>query len=166
MIAEEQGRHCLACSKTVVDFTNWEADDILNYLKAKSKERVCGRFNTAQLDNNEIAETEQLVQTIWQSAMPLLRKIAAVIVLCFGLLNAGDANAQKKMGKVACPKPERTEQMQGEIAIKADTVQQIKLPRLDTMNTRPQIMGIIAPYHPKKVKVTKPASVKKKSSGK
>lgn len=163
MLPEQQGRHCLACSKTVVDFTEWQADDILQYLKQKNTEKVCGRFNLNQVEQDTPAESGHLIQKVWQSRMPLLRKIAAVIVICFGLLSGNDAMAQKRMGKVACPKPNPTEQvhMTGEVAMQPDTVKQVPPVQVDTARPRPQIMGMVAPYTPKKKAVLKPAPVKK-----
>lgn len=158
MLPEQQGRHCLACCKTVVDFTGWEMADIQNYLKQRSSERVCGRFNNDQVTTASEGNNKKLLSHVMQANIPILRKIAAVIILCFGLLSTEDASAQKKMGKVACPKPERTEQLQGEIAIQQpDTAKQQVPPRVDSLTPQLQVMGIIAPYHPpvKKGKPTK-----------
>lgn len=148
MLPGQQGRHCLACSKTVVDFTNWEAHDILIYLQQKSNEKVCGRFNQDQVMTEPGLEHEQLVQSVLQARMPLLRKVAAVIVICFGMLHGNDANAQKIVGKVACPKPAPKEQLQGDIVIvQPDTMKHNQPVISDTV--KPQIMGMIAPYKPK-----------------
>ncbi len=46
-----QGRICSSCNKSVVDFTSWPDEDIIRYLQKHSKERVCGRFNHAQLQS-------------------------------------------------------------------------------------------------------------------
>jgi hypothetical protein len=167
MLPEQQGRHCLACSKMVVDFTDWQSDDILQYLKQKSSEKVCGRFNVSQIEHNAVPESEQLIQKIWQSRMPLLRKIAAVIVICFGLLSGDDAMAQKRMGKVASPKPNTTEQvhMTGEVAMQPDTVKQVPPIQVDTARPQPQIMGMVAPYTPKeKTVILKAVPAKKVKS--
>ncbi len=104
MLPEEQGRFCLSCSKTVIDFSTWEPDDILNYLRSRKEERVCGRFNTTQV-TEPLPPREQLLEGVIQTRMPLLRKIAAVIVLCFGLLHAGDSQAQHIKGKVRAAEP-------------------------------------------------------------
>ena len=160
MLPEQQGRHCLACCKTVVDFTHWEADDILVYLQQKKSEKVCGRFNQDQVMEGPLFQNEHLVQSVMQARMPLLRKIAAVIVICFGLLG-GDAYGQKIKGKIACPKPTRTEQLQGEIAIQPDTAKQHQPVIADT--TKPQIMGMVMPYQPKEQKAIKKTTIRKKN---
>jgi hypothetical protein len=163
MLPEQQGRHCLACSKTVVDFTDWEADDIMTYLQQKSSEKVCGRFNQDQVTGTSDFQNEQLVQSILQAHIPLLRKIAAVIVICFGLLQGSNANAQKIVGKVAYPKPIPKEQLQGDVVIvQPDTAKHNQPVITDTI--KPQIMGMIAPYTPKKEKVIKKETIRKKKA--
>ena len=48
MSSTENGRHCIACKKTVIDFTNWEIEDIQKYLNQKN-ETVCGHFKSLQV---------------------------------------------------------------------------------------------------------------------
>lgn len=160
MLPEQQGRHCLSCSKTVVDFTNWEANDILVYLQQKSNEKVCGRFNQDQVLETADFRNEQLVQSVMQARMPLLRKIAAVIVICFGLLQSTSVHAQKIVGKIACPKPVPAAQLQGEPVLQPDTTKHNQPVIIDT--AKPQIMGMIAPYLPKEHKVIKKETIRKK----
>jgi hypothetical protein len=160
MLPEQQGRHCMACSKTVVDFTNWEANDILVYLQQKNSKKVCGRFNQDQVIETPKSENEYLIQSVLQARMPLLRKIAAVIVLCFGLLQGGDTNAQKIVGKIVCPRPTPKEQLLGEPALQPDTIKHNQPVIVDTF--KPQIMGMVAPYQPKEQKVIKKETTRKK----
>ncbi len=47
MEQKEQGRHCLHCSKTVIDFSVMTSDEIIGYLANKTN--VCGRFGEQQL---------------------------------------------------------------------------------------------------------------------
>ena len=159
MLPEEQGRFCLSCSKTVVDFSTWEPDDILNYLHNRKEERVCGRFNNTQVAVPLPPREHLLDQVIRSTHMPLLRKIAAVIVLCFGLLSAGDAEAQHITGKVKAP--EGTHTPVNVIPAKDTTVV------LDTVKFEPQIMGIIA-MPPREIqkdpKATKSKETKKKTT--
>lgn len=51
MTPKEQGRHCDACNKTVIDFTKKTDEQIIKTLEANGK--LCGRFKTQQL-NREI----------------------------------------------------------------------------------------------------------------
>lgn len=85
MSLENQGRHCLKCSKTVIDFTGWEATDIAAYLEVNEKNKVCGRFNTLQL-NIPIAETPDLyLKKIYYANVSIFKKIAAIFFIAFGL---------------------------------------------------------------------------------
>ena len=49
MTPNEQGRHCLSCQKTVVDFTLMSDQEVLQYISTASSS-VCGRFNNDQLN--------------------------------------------------------------------------------------------------------------------
>ena len=44
------GRHCLNCQKNVVDFTQMERHEILEYLYLHKNESVCGRIYKNQID--------------------------------------------------------------------------------------------------------------------
>jgi hypothetical protein len=48
MTPRNNGKHCNACNKTVIDFTTWEVEDIKTYLKSKN-ENVCGHFKALQV---------------------------------------------------------------------------------------------------------------------
>lgn len=50
MTVDEKGRFCNVCSKSVVDFTNKTDTEIHSILMEKTKEKVCGRFNTNQIE--------------------------------------------------------------------------------------------------------------------
>lgn len=56
MTPNEQGRFCLSCSKTVVDFSMMTDKELLNYFSTASQ-HVCGRFSDDQL-NKDIKATE------------------------------------------------------------------------------------------------------------
>jgi hypothetical protein len=49
MTPNEQGRHCMACQKTVVDFTLMSDQEILDHI-TRATSSVCGRFNNEQLN--------------------------------------------------------------------------------------------------------------------
>lgn len=51
MTPKEQGKHCAACNKTVIDFTKQTDEQIIKTFEASGK--LCGRFKTQQL-NREI----------------------------------------------------------------------------------------------------------------
>lgn len=45
-----EGKHCTICSQSVTDFTGWTKEEILVYLRARSNERICGRFENRHLE--------------------------------------------------------------------------------------------------------------------
>jgi hypothetical protein len=51
MTPNEQGRHCMSCQKTVVDFTMMSDKEVLAYF-TKTTSHVCGRFANDQLQRD------------------------------------------------------------------------------------------------------------------
>ncbi len=51
MISGEKGNYCTACEKTVIDFTKFSDKEIYVFFQ-KNTEKVCGKFNSDQLDRN------------------------------------------------------------------------------------------------------------------
>lgn len=49
MTVVQQGRHCMSCNKTVVDFTNMSDREILHHIANAGGSRVCGRLNPDQM---------------------------------------------------------------------------------------------------------------------
>jgi hypothetical protein len=84
MSVENQGRHCMKCCKTVIDFTSWEASDIAAYLNVNGQTKVCGRFNPSQLDT-PITETPEVhLKQIFFANVSIFKKIAAIFLIAFG----------------------------------------------------------------------------------
>jgi hypothetical protein len=77
MTAKEQGRHCNVCSKTVVDFTAWQPQEILLHFKANKN--VCGRFTTDQL-NEPIPTQEDFAKQIAYFNISTVKKMAAIFL--------------------------------------------------------------------------------------
>ena len=50
MHPREQGRHCDACDKTVIDFTDKSEKEIGEYFAEHAHERICGHFRKDQVD--------------------------------------------------------------------------------------------------------------------
>jgi hypothetical protein len=98
MTANEQGRHCLQCCKTVVDFTSKEPEEILQYLKNHTGQGVCGRFTSAQI-NTPIAVTEEMTFHIFTSSLSYFKKIAALILITFGILVTSADKGFSQTGK-------------------------------------------------------------------
>jgi hypothetical protein len=79
MTPNEQGRFCGSCQKTVVDFTNFSAEDIQNYFTKHYGQKVCGRFKQQQLNSIDI----QIPSVIFNQ-IPASRKFALALLLVFG----------------------------------------------------------------------------------
>ena len=80
------GRHCAACQKTVVDFTQKTDAEILAYL-AGAAGPACGRFRAGQL-------ARPLQVATPGGAAPRWRAWLAALVAAGGALGAGRAAAQ------------------------------------------------------------------------
>jgi hypothetical protein len=127
MTSNEQGRHCLQCCKTVVDFTNKEPEEIMQYLQAHATKSVCGRFTAAQI-NMPIVVTEEMTFHIFNSSLSYFKKIAALILITFGIIVS---SANKGFSQTT----------------KLDTIQNIEKP--DTGFISPMMVGEVmyAPAH-------------------
>ncbi|WP_123985195.1 hypothetical protein [Taibaiella soli] len=106
MTPNENGRHCDSCCKTVVDFTNWPLEDIAQYLQQNGKGNVCGHFRASQL-NTPFETPEILANKVWQTNIPLHRKIAAVIVLFFAV-TVSSCGTKDTTGKPKQPTTQNT----------------------------------------------------------
>ncbi|MDJ1498780.1 carboxypeptidase-like regulatory domain-containing protein [Cytophagaceae bacterium DM2B3-1] len=51
-----QGRHCLSCQKTVIDFTQMSQKELVTFFKNR-QDSVCGRFRDDQLNRSLSVET-------------------------------------------------------------------------------------------------------------
>lgn len=71
MQPKAQGRHCLSCEKTVVDFTAMTDVELINFFSNK-KDNVCGRFTTEQLDRDILIPKKKIhwVKYFFQFALP------------------------------------------------------------------------------------------------
>jgi hypothetical protein len=85
MKPNNNGRHCNVCSKSVVDFTNWQTNQILLYFETNTN--VCGRFKVNQLDE-PLPTIEDFVKQISYFSIPFLKKIAAIFLFVFIILGS------------------------------------------------------------------------------
>lgn len=77
MNPQDKGRFCNACEKVVVDFTLMTNGEIVKFFNDASNSKVCGRFNSYQL--NRPLEAEHKIPES-HSFFKHLRKIAAIVV--------------------------------------------------------------------------------------
>lgn len=85
MQPNEQGRFCGVCCKTVMDFTNWQPQDIAQYLIDHAAEKPCGRFKQNHL--NITINISDILPHVKKWEVPYLQKLTAVILVCFVLTN-------------------------------------------------------------------------------
>lgn len=89
MQVKNNGRHCGACNKTVIDFTQWEVEEIKAYLKNKN-ERVCGHFMTLQTAIQRPKHHQYLVELYYKTndkvKIPFLRKCILMSIVFFMFL--------------------------------------------------------------------------------
>lgn len=86
MTPNEQGRHCMSCQKTVVDFTFMSDQEILHHISTASS-HICGRFDNNQL-NKTYEEKKAPKPSYWRYAWNM-------VVATF-LLTGNAAMAQSK----------------------------------------------------------------------
>lgn len=80
MTPDNTGRHCNACSKSVIDFTVMSDEEVKYFfLNKKEDEKVCGRFKQTQLHCIVI----ELPQNIFHMQMPLWKKFLAACLVVF-----------------------------------------------------------------------------------
>ena len=80
MAPNEKGRYCSACSKTVIDFTNYSDQEIADYFIARNGQSVCGRLFRQQIDRIRI----EVPETIFISRQPSWKKFLVICLLVFG----------------------------------------------------------------------------------
>ena len=44
MTPNKNGRYCISCNKNVIDFTNMNQNQILEFLNSKKNEKICGKI--------------------------------------------------------------------------------------------------------------------------
>jgi hypothetical protein len=139
-----EGRHCASCCKTVVDFTDWKLEDIIAYLKS-TNQNVCGRVQATVVApiSPALNVGPSLLKRIATAPLSTVRKIAAIIVLLFGVNYQTNAQSKEKtpkptrqdipkrpviMGGLLPPKPTQprpdsfsTNTIKGEITIETDS---------------------------------------------
>lgn len=114
MTAEEKGRFCQSCHKTVYDFTKSSDRQIIAHLDAHPK--TCGRFLASQLDRNLVIPQQK--NTFWTATF-------AGFISLF-VFESQHASAQTKQQSVhtyrAKYNREPVLQKKGEVQIKTDSI--------------------------------------------
>jgi hypothetical protein len=145
MTAEEQGRFCHSCSKTVTDFSNMSDTQILKIL-SKSSGDLCGRFANDQLHRSIAIPATPAKKTIWAYMLSML--------LPLGIWNK--VKAQKEtLGKpaiiekvdikkdAASPKTKKDCDTLGKEIVNSKSINNMT----DTTNMYGVTMGLMVGYH-------------------
>lgn len=97
MSPKDNGRFCLSCTKTVVDFTKMLPEEIQHYFN--SNQNICGKFKNTQLDEITIQIPSQVFYT--QTHYHKMFLLALFAVMGSSLFSCQDKNGNKqKIDKV------------------------------------------------------------------
>ena len=94
MTPKENGRFCLSCSKTVVDFTAMLPDEVQHFFIENQNNKVCGRFKKSQLDTITIQIPSRILYT--QTHYHKLFLLALFIAMGTTLFSCKDENGNKQ----------------------------------------------------------------------
>lgn len=80
MTPDQTGRHCSACAKSVIDFTNMSDEEVKHFfINKKEDERICGRFKQTQLHRIVV----ELPPNIFNMRIAYWKKFLAACLLVF-----------------------------------------------------------------------------------
>ena len=121
MTPNEQGSFCLACQKTVVDFSNKTTAEIKSFFNSiATTEKVCGRFKEDQLTELSF---DDFFTRFKNWILP--KKLAVIMYFVFGmaLFSCQTTHHEQVMGKVAYEEPIDNASLDTKSFIAKDTVE-------------------------------------------
>ena len=83
MHPREQGRHCDACDKTVIDFTDKSEKEIGEYFAEHADKRICGHFRKSQLHEKPSRLQAFLLQLHGTATHNIKRQTLRAVALFF-----------------------------------------------------------------------------------
>ncbi|WP_412561814.1 energy transducer TonB [Winogradskyella sp. MIT101101] len=94
MTPNEKGRFCQSCSKTVVDFTKMNTDEIQDYIHNNRNQRICGHIKQSQLDTINL----KIPETIFNQKLSFHRVFILALLFSMGLtlFNCEDEKGKAK----------------------------------------------------------------------
>lgn len=99
MTPKDNGRFCMSCSKTVVDFTTMLPDEVQHFFVQNQNTNICGRFKKSQLDTITIQIPSQVLYT--QRHYHKMFLLALFIAMGTTLFSCADKDGNKqKIDKV------------------------------------------------------------------
>ncbi len=89
MTANEKGRHCASCNKTVIDFSDYTDKELVNFFKTMP-EGICGHIPAYKLDT--------LLMDGTKNRNPFFKKLfwGTAIASWFGVVNKAEATNTPK----------------------------------------------------------------------
>ncbi|MCR4031660.1 MULTISPECIES: hypothetical protein [Flavobacterium] len=94
MTPNENGRFCLSCSKTVIDFTDMLSEDIQQFFIQNNNQKVCGRFRKSQLDSITVQIPDRILYS--QTNYRKMFLLALFIAMGTTLFSCADKDGKKK----------------------------------------------------------------------
>jgi len=94
MTPDATGRFCLACNKSVIDFTNKPPEEIQHFFLKNQNKEICGRFKNSQLDVVSIQIPSQVLFSQTQYHKMFL--LALFVVMGTSLFSCATVNGDKQ----------------------------------------------------------------------
>lgn len=94
MITEEKGKFCQSCSKTVVDFTKMNVNDIQDYIHNNRNQHICGHIKQSQLNAINLKIPLSVFNQTWNFHRLFL--IALLLAMGTSLLSCSDEKGNIK----------------------------------------------------------------------
>ncbi|MBC3846045.1 energy transducer TonB [Winogradskyella echinorum] len=94
MTPNEKGRFCQSCSKTVVDFTKMNVNEIQDYIQLNKDKRICGHIKQSQLNSINL----KVPESIFNQHLNFHRLFLLALLLTMGmtLLSCEDEKGKTK----------------------------------------------------------------------
>jgi hypothetical protein len=99
MTPKDNGRFCMNCSKTVIDFTTMLPEEVQHFFIQNQNERICGRFKNSQLETMTIQIPSRVLYT--QTNYTKMFLLALFIAMGTTLFSCQDKDGNKnRIGKI------------------------------------------------------------------
>jgi hypothetical protein len=93
MTPKDKGRFCDSCSKTVIDFTKMNSNEIQNFITQNQEQRICGHFKQTQLESIHLHVP---IQTFASRSFHKLFLLALLITMGISLFSCTKTNGAKQ----------------------------------------------------------------------
>lgn len=93
MTPKDKGRFCDSCSKTVIDFTKMNSNEIQNFITQNQGQRICGHFKQTQLESIHLHVP---IQTFASRSFHKLFLLVLLITMGTSLFSCTKTNGTKQ----------------------------------------------------------------------